>query len=84
VTFDWGYFIYILCWVLTIIIVLRAIVSWFPTNPGNPLVAILNRITDPILVPLRKIIPRIGMVDITPIIAVVLLMIIGNVARWLL
>ena len=83
-TFDWGYFIYILCWVLTIIIVLRAIVSWFPTNPSNPLVAILNRITEPILLPLRKIIPRIGMIDITPMIAIVLLLIIGNVARWLL
>ena len=83
-TFDWGYFVYILCWVLTLIIVLRALVSWFPINPRNPLVAILHRITEPILAPLRRIVPRIGMIDITPVIAIVLLLVIGNVAWRLL
>lgn len=83
-TFDWGYFIYILCWVLTIIIFLRAIVSWFAANPSNPLVVILYRITEPLLMPLRRIIPRIGVMDITPVIAIVLLLIIGRLAWWLL
>ncbi len=83
-TFDWGYFIYILCWVLTVIIVLRAVVSWFTVNPSNPFVVILNRITEPILMPLRRIVPKIGMLDITPVIAIALLFIIGKVARWLL
>ena len=83
-TFDWGYFIYILCWVLTIVILLRAIVSWFTVNPSNPLVVILYRITEPILMPLRRIIPRIGVMDITPVIAIVLLLIIGRLAWWLL
>jgi YggT family protein len=83
-TFDWGYFIYILCWVLTIIIFLRAIVSWFTPNPSNPLVVILYRITEPLLMPLRRIIPRIGVMDITPLIAIALLLIIGRLAWWLL
>jgi YggT family protein len=83
-TFDWGYFIYILCWVLTVIIFLRAIVSWFTVNPRNPLVVILYRITEPILMPLRRIIPRIGAVDITPAIAIILLLILGRLAWWLL
>lgn len=51
-TFDWGYFIYILCWVLTIIFV-RAAVSWFPANPGNRFVATLYGIIEPILAPLH-------------------------------
>jgi YggT family protein len=84
VTFDWGRFIYILCWVLIAIIFLRAFISWFPVNPRNPFVVILYRITEPILMPLRRIIPRVGVMDITPMVAVVLLLIIGNVARWLL
>ena len=83
-TFDWGRFIYILCWVLTAIIFLRAFVSWFPVNSRNPFVVILYRITEPILMPLRRIIPRVGVMDITPVVAIVLLLIIGNVARWLL
>jgi len=84
VTFDWGYFIYVLCWVLTIIIFLRVIVFWFTPNPRNPLVVILYRITEPILMPLRRIIPRIGVMDITPVIAIALLLILGRLAWWLL
>lgn len=83
-TFDWGYFIFIVCWVVTIIILLRAFVSWFPVNPRSSLIAILYRITEPILAPLRRIIPRIGMFDITPIVAIILLQAIGILARSLL
>ncbi len=83
-TFDWGYFIYILCWVLTFIIFLRVIVFWFTPNPTNPLAVILYRITEPILMPLRRIVPRIGVMDITPVIAIALLLILGRLAWWLL
>ena len=41
-------------------------------RPGNPfyaLAVILHQITEPILSPLRRIIPMIGMIDITPIVA---------------
>jgi uncharacterized protein YggT (Ycf19 family) len=52
-TFDWGYFIYILCWVLTIIILLRAGVSWFPTKSRQPFRRLFYRIIEPILAPLH-------------------------------
>ena len=71
-------FIDILCQVLTIAIFARAIVSWFPTNPSNRLVAILYQLTEPILAPLRRIIPRVGLIDITPMIAIILLQIIAR------
>ena len=71
-------FIRILCEVLTIAIFARAIISWFPVNPGNRLVALLYQITEPILNPLRRIIPRMGMMDITPIIAIILLQVIAR------
>lgn len=66
-------FIYILCEVLTIAIFARSIISWFPVNPGNRLVAALYQITEPILEPLRRIIPRVGMFDLTPMVAIILL-----------
>lgn len=65
-------FIVTLCQVLTIAVVARAIVSWFPVSPGNRLVALLYHVTEPILEPLRRIVPRIGMIDITPLIAIIL------------
>ena len=66
----------ILCEILTVVIILRAILSWFVTNPTNRLVIILNHITEPILAPLRRIIPRAGMIDFTPMVAIILLQLI--------
>ncbi|GAG32763.1 unnamed protein product [marine sediment metagenome] len=67
-----------LCHVLAIIIFLRAILSWFAIPLHSPIVVFLDRITEPILAPLRRIIPRLGMVDITPMVAVIILILIAN------
>ncbi len=66
-------FIDILCVVLLCAIIIRAVLSWFPIRPDNPLVVILHRITEPIFAPLRRIIPQKGAVDITPMVAIALL-----------
>jgi len=66
-------FIQLLTQVLTIAIFVRAILSWFALGPTNPLVAILHQITEPILAPLRRVVPRLGLIDITPIVAILLL-----------
>jgi YggT family protein len=59
--------------ILSIAIFLRAILSWFIHDPRNPLVELLDQVTEPILAPLRRVVPRIGMVDITPLVAIILL-----------
>lgn len=69
-------FISFLCSALAIIIFVRAIISWFPVSPYHPIIIFLYRITEPILAPLRRIIPRIGMVDITPAVAIIILLLI--------
>jgi YggT family protein len=67
-------------WVLTIAIIARALLSWFPNvNPYNPIVEFLITITEPILAPIRSIMPRIGMIDLTPMIAIILLNVIGQI-----
>ena len=71
-------FIQFLLEALVFAIFLRAILSWFITDPGNPIIVVLDYITKPILSPLRRIIPRIGMVDITPMIAILILVVIAQ------
>jgi len=63
----------VLVQILSIAIFARAILSWFVRDPRNPLVELLDQITEPILAPLRRVVPRIGMVDITPLVAIILL-----------
>ncbi|TET38334.1 MAG: YggT family protein [Dehalococcoidia bacterium] len=77
-------FISFLCNALAIIIFVRAILSWFPVSPHNPIMVSLYRITEPILAPLRRIIPRIGMIDITPAIVIIILLLIPQLlARFI-
>ena len=68
--------IQILCEVLSLAIICRAIISWFTPRPTNRLVVILFRVTEPMLAPLRRIIPQAGMVDFTPLVAIILLQLI--------
>ncbi len=66
----------VLCNVLTILILLRVVVSWYFPRPTNVLVAILYRVTEPILAPLRRIIPRVGIFDFAPLVAIILIQLI--------
>ncbi len=54
-----------------IILLVRIILSWIPHNPHNSAVTFLYKITEPVLEPVRRIIPSIGGIDISPIIVFV-------------
>ncbi len=75
--------VYYIIQVFTIAIFARIVLSWFMVNPTSGLVVsiyqALFRMTEPILGPLRRIIPTIGMFDISPIVAIIALQIIGEV-----
>lgn len=54
-------------------IFIRALLSWVTNDPRNPLIAALDQITEPILGPLRRVLPRMGIFDFTPMIAIFIL-----------
>lgn len=56
----------------------RSILSWFPIDKNGPLFQALAAITDPILEPLRKVIPPLGMLDISPMVAMVVLFLLSE------
>lgn len=58
---------------LVFAIFIRSIISWFPIDHDGPLIRALDSVTKPILDPLRRLIPRIGMIDISPMIAILVL-----------
>lgn len=72
-------FVSILFWLLNVAIFIRVILSWFNVNPYSPAVVVLYQITDPVLDPLRKVIPPMGPLDITPLVAMILLDIVRRV-----
>jgi YggT family protein len=75
---DWFLnFVSLLFDVLTIAIFIRVILSWISPRP-NTLTILLEKITEPILAPLRRIIPRTGMFDLTPMVAIIILQLIAT------
>jgi len=72
-------FIDLFFWVLNLAILVRVVLSWLQVHSYNPLVSLIYQITDPVLQPLRRIVPPIGMIDVTPILAMVLLSVIQQV-----
>ncbi len=50
------------------LILIRALISWVNPDPLNPIVQFLYRVTEPILEPIRRFLPRMT-IDISPIIA---------------
>ena len=54
------------------LILIRALISWVNPDPSNAVVQFLYRTTEPILMPIRKLLPPTG-IDVSPIIAFLLI-----------
>ena len=75
-------FVSLLSTVLYFALLARVLLSWFqvgPSNPFYPVIAILYQVTEPILAPIRRVIPRFGMMDFSPIVAFFLLQLVQRV-----
>lgn len=66
------------------VLIARILITWIPNiDPSNSIVQLLFQVTDPILEPARKLIPPIGMIDISPIVVFFALQIIAGLLRSL-
>ena len=61
--------------ILNFAILLRLIISWLPIDPHSQFVRVLHEITEPILGPLRRVIPSIGGLDLSPMVGLILIQI---------
>lgn len=66
------------------IIIARAIVSWVNPYPYHPVVRFLYRSTEPVLAPIRRIIPPIAGLDISPAIAILVIYFLKNLIHYLI
>ncbi len=67
--------------VLTFAIIGRSLMSWFPIDPRNPIAEFLITVTEPILAPIRRVMPRMGMLDLTPMAAILLLIFLRSIVQ---
>lgn len=73
--------ILLLLQLLTFALIGRAIISWVDPGMKWSISRILAEVTDPILAPLRRVIPPIGMIDISFIVAILLIQVLERLLR---
>ena len=61
--------------IYSFIIIAAALITWVRPNPYNPVVQFLRRVTEPVLRPIRSLVPpeKLGGLDISPMIALFLM-----------
>jgi YggT family protein len=69
---------------LYLAIMARIILSWFRFDPYHPVSVFLYRVTEPILGFFRGLIPPVGMLDLSPIVAIVVLGIVQQMLYFVL
>ena len=53
------------------VLFVRVVLSWFPINPNGPVGQIFRLVqaaTDPVLIPVRRVLPNMGPIDLSPIV----------------
>ena len=52
-----------------IILLARVLLSWVQIDPRNPIVNLINQLTEPLLGPIRRMLPQSGGLDFSPMVA---------------
>lgn len=61
-------------YILIAAIIVRSLLSWFPNiDPRNQFVRTLYNVTEPLLEPVRRIMPRTGFIDLSAMVLIILL-----------
>ena len=67
--------------ILSLLIFARAIFSWFDPGFSSQIGRLLFQITEPIIAPIRQVLPQMGMLDLSVFVTLILLMILQQLIR---
>ena len=70
--------------VISLAIIARALISWFPISPYHPAVNMLQQITEPIIAPVRRYLPPTSGMDLAPLLTLILLQVLERILLGLL
>ena len=68
---------------LSLIVIVHVFLAYF-MSPYHPIRATIDRIIEPMLMPIRRIVPLVGMMDFSPFILLILIQVIGQILIVLL
>jgi YggT family protein len=71
--------IQLLVMAITLLILARVLMSWVRVDPYSPLARTIYELTEPILAPVRNILPPMGGFDLSPLIVLIVIQMIGGI-----
>ena len=75
---GFGYIIMVFVNIYTFVILARVVMSWLNVNPYSPVAQVIYDLTEPVLAPVRNLLPPAAGLDFSPIIVLVVLQILGT------
>lgn len=57
----------------SLVVLVAVIMSWMRLDPRNPLVMIVRSLTEPVLAPIRQVLPPMGGLDLSPMVLLIAL-----------
>jgi YggT family protein len=80
-----SYIIATLAEIAILAIIISAVLSWFVGVPAlQPVIRFFNKITDPVIEPIRRRLPPLGGLDLSPLVAIFLIWLVENILLFLL
>ena len=74
-----GELIFLVFQLYSFVILARVLMSWVQVDPYSPLARTIFNLTEPVLQPIRNLLPPASGLDFSPIIAIILLQIVGQI-----
>lgn len=71
----------IFLYILIFAIIGRSLLSWFPNAQNNEFARLLHQVTEPLLQPVRNIMPRTGMIDLSAMVVIIVLIVMVRVVQ---
>jgi YggT family protein len=68
-------------YLLIVAIIVRSLLSWFPNAQNNEFARVLHQVTEPLLQPVRQLIPRTGMIDFSAMVVIIVLIVMIQVVQ---
>ena len=68
---------------ITILVIIKVFLSYF-MSPYHPVRSAIDRIVEPMLAPIQRVIPSVGMFDFSPIILIIIIQLLGKILITLL
>ena len=76
-----GSLVILLLWLMIAAMLLRWLVSYIDPGGRTPIGAFLVNLTEPIYAPIRRFVPTVGILDLTPFVAMIIIFILQIIFR---